>query len=239
MDRRAESAEEKISAIHFAEEANWQPFTPDTFGMTEEGLSFRLMREIFSRLGIRITVELFPQRRLLQVLQSGEKDGATIISKNAERLTYLDFTDPLFAVHGYLYHLAARKPPLEWNDFSDLKGLIIGTTAGHNYGDDFNRAVSRHRLNIIEVNREEQGFQMLSAGRLDAFLCFDITARQYLRDEKYKGIIVHASRSVHDKDYHIAFAKKSGARRLLPKVNAVIREMQEDGSLARLLSTYD
>ncbi len=238
MVNHAEGAEDKVSVIHFAEEANWPPFTPNRFGMTEEGLSFRLMQAVFSRLGIEITVELFPQRRLLEILKQGDKDGAPVISKDAERLKYLTFTDPIFSKRGFVYYLTSRKSPLQWNDVSDLQGLKIGITAGHNYGEEFHRAASRNHLGLVEVNTEEQGFHMLLAGRIDVFLCIDMTARQILRDPKYRGVIVHAPKSYYHKDYHIAFSKKSRAEKLTPKVNEVIRAMKEDGSLPRLLFPY-
>jgi polar amino acid transport system substrate-binding protein len=231
-------AGQEITIVRFAEETNWPPFTPDGLGRADSGLSLQLMQAIFSRLGIGVEVNLLPQKRMLETLKTGARAGATVISKNAERLRYLDYTEPLFAKRGYVYYRADRNPPLLWDDFADLEGLTIGVTDGHNYGDEFNNAVEAYKLTLFRVVEEKQGFDMLLAGRLDGFLCISLTANVLLREPGYGEKIVHAPGSYYDRDYHIAFSKKSPARALIPKVNAVIREMKADGSLALILSPY-
>ncbi len=227
-----------IKTIHFAEEANWPPFTPDKFGMATEGLSLRLMKEIFSRLDIEVDVELLPQKRMLEYLKKGQKDAATVISINKERLEFLDFTEPVFQKRGFVYFLSSRDPPIEWHSYEDLKGLRIGITAGHNYGDEFKEAARRYKLDLYEVPRVRQNFDMLLADRIDVFLCVEMTAGQFLRDSKYKGKIIHSPRSYYSKGYHIGFSKKSKAGVLIPEVNKVIRQMKEDGSLNRIIAEY-
>jgi len=41
-----------IKVLHLTEESNWPPFTPDKSGYVTDGLSYDLMREVFSRLNI-------------------------------------------------------------------------------------------------------------------------------------------------------------------------------------------
>ncbi len=230
--------EVEIKQLHFAEESNWPPFTPNKQGLATEGLSLSLMQEIFSRLGIEVEVELFPQKRMLSLLKKGKKDGATVISKNANRQKFLEYTDPIFIKKGVIYFLAERKPPIEWENFGDLKGLRIGLVSGHNYGDEFNQAVKKYNLSIQHVTRIEQNFDKLIGRRIDAFLCVELTAKQFLHDPKYSGKISQASKSYYSKGYHIGFSKKSNARHLIPRVNKVIREMKKDGSLGKIISQY-
>lgn len=227
-----------VRTVHLVEEANWPPFTPDRFGKAEEGLSLALMEAIFSRLGVAVEIELLPQERMLHVLKSGAKDGATVISENAERSAYLDFSEPLLAKRGYVYYRADRQPPVVWEEFADLKGLRIGVVSGHNYGDEFKAAVTKSGLTVVTVSRERQLFAMLMAGRIDCLLSIDLSAGQYLLDPALRGKIVHAAKRYYDKDYHIAFSKRSEARRLIPLVNEVIRRMRGDGTLDRLLAPY-
>lgn len=227
-----------VQTLHFSEEANWPPFTPNHFGLATEGLSLALMQAIFSRLGVAVEIELLPMERVLYSVKTGQSDGVTVISKNAERLEYLDFSEPLFAKRGYLYCRADRKPPLAWRDYAELQGLRIGIVAGHNYGDEFAAAASRFALKLVSVSQERQLFAMLMADRLDCFLCIDLTANHYLRDPAWAGRIIHAAKSYYDQDYHIGFAKKSAASRLLPSVNVVINQMRKDGAMDRLLSSY-
>ncbi len=230
--------EVEIKRIYFAEEANWPPFTLKKHGLATEGLSLNLMQEIFSRLGIEVEVELLPQKRMIKYLKMGKKDGATVISKNAERLKFLDYTDTIFLKRGLIYFLAEKNPPVDWENYGDLKRLRIGIVAGHNYGDEFNQAIEKYNLNIQPVTRIEQNFDKLLLKRIDVFLCIDLSAKQFLRDPKYTGLIIHAPKSYYSKGYHIGFSKKSKVKVLIPRVNKVIQEMKEDGSLGKIISIY-
>ncbi len=227
-----------IKRIHFVEEAEWPPFTLQKSGIATEGLSLSLMEEIFSRLDIEVEVELLPQKRMLNYLKTGKKDGATIISKNAERLKYLDYTATIFLKRGLIFYLAEKNPPFDWENYGDFKGLRIGIVAGHNYGDEFNQAIDNFNLNIQPVNRIKQNFDKLLAGRIDILLCIELSAKQFLRDPKYKGKISHSQKSYYSKGYHIGFSKKSKAKDLIPRINKVIRKMKNDGSLIEIISQH-
>ncbi len=227
-----------IKKIYFAEEANWPPFTPNKFGTATEGLSLDLMQEIFSRLGIEVEVELYPQKRMLEYLRRGEKDGATIISKNTARLKFLDYTDPIFLKRGLIYFLVDKESPIDWENYGDLKGLQIGTVAGHNYGEKFDHAIEKYNLSVHPVNRIKQNFDKLIARRIDAFFCIELTANQFLRDPEYKGKITHAPKSYYSKGYHIGFSKKSKSKFLITRVNKVIREMKKNGSIKKIISKH-
>ena len=229
----------EIKEIHFAEEANWPPFTPNQYGLTQEGLSYILMKNIFSRLEIDISVDLLPQKRMLLYLKQGRKDGATVISKNIQREEYLDFSEPIFQKKGNIYYLKQRHPSIEWNSYADLKGLKIGVVSGHNLGSEFNQAIKEHSLQIYAVTRSKQNFETLLAQRIDILLSIEPTANYFLQQPMFKDKIGRTSKPYYTKDYHIGFAKKSKAKALLPKVNRIIKQMKEDGSLENILSKYD
>lgn len=238
LQQPVRAEEPEIRVVHFVEEANWPPFTQDRFGRADQGLSLALMQAIFSRLGIEVEIELLPQERMLHTLKSGSRDGATVISENEERMAYLDFSEPLLAKRGYVYYRRDRHQPVAWEDFADLRGLRIGIVAGHNYGDEFEKAVAEHGLTVVAVSREEQLFAMLMAARIDCLLSIDLTANYYLQNPAWQGKVSHAARSYYNRDYHLAFSKKSEARWLLPRVNEVIRQLRSDGTIDRLLASY-
>lgn len=222
--------------LHLAEEADWPPFTPEKYGKVEEGLSYALMDAILSKIQVDFDLELYPMKRVLQMLQEGTKDAVTVISINKERAEFIEFSKPIFQKKGYIYH---RKDTLiDWNTFEDLKGLRIGVVRGHNYGDDFQLAVNKYNLSLVEVSTVEQNFKMLLAHRIDIFLAVELTAIQLLRDPLYKDKIVPTSKAYYTKDYHIGFSKNSKAIYLLPDVNNVIDSMQRDGSLQDIIAPF-
>ncbi len=151
-------AETPIEQLHFVEEANWPPFTFQKFGKAESGLSLDIMQAVFSQLGIAVDISLYPQRRVLLNVQKGYFDGVTMISKSAERARYLAFSDPVIGKLGRRYYREDRLPAIEWNSYADLRGLTIGVTRGHNYGEDFEKARMSGDFEVVEVTRVEQSF---------------------------------------------------------------------------------
>lgn len=224
--------------VHFVEEADWPPFTPEKYGYTTEGLSYALVNEIFSRIDLDVDLELYPQKRMLKTLKEGTKDAATVISINSERSEYIEFSDPIFQKRGLVFYRNDREVPLEWTTYEDFKGLVIGVVRGHNYGDEFNDAVKEYGLKIEEVSTVEQNFKKLIMGRIDLFMAVELTAIQYLRNPEYSEKIIAADKPYYTKDYHIGFSKKSKAIKFLPEVNNVIKKMKKDGSLQDIIAPF-
>jgi len=227
-----------IKKVNFAEEANWPPFTPNKYGPTQEGLSYILMKEIFSRLDIEISLDLFPQKRMLIYVKEGRKDAATVISKNNDRLKYLEFSEPILEKKGFVYYLKQKHPSFHWKTYEDLKGLSIGVVAGHNLGQDFTDAIKKYKLDIYKVNRSQESFEKLLTGKFDVVLSIEPTANHFLEEPKYGDNIARASKKYYSKYYHIGFSKNSQAKMLLPKVNRVINQMKKEGSLQKILDNY-
>ncbi|UVE16754.1 transporter substrate-binding domain-containing protein [Pseudomonas sp. LS44] len=224
--------------LHFAEEANWPPFTQEAHGMASNGLSYELLQLIGKRLQRPTDLELLPQQRLMQKLRHGEKDGVTMISSNAERAGYLAFSEPVLNKRGYLYYNVERPLPLEFSEWRDLQGLLIGIVIGHNYGEEFEKARRELPLQVFEVVSVQQLFQMALLGRLDAFLAIDLTAQELNEQPAYKDHIVHAARPYMQSSYHLGLSRQSPAVRLLPQINQAITELKANGELEQLLKRY-
>ncbi len=232
-------AEDRFDTIYFAEEANWPPYTPDAYGIAKEGLSLELMEAIFSQLDIKVEIELLPQKRMLLYLELGRKDAVTVITKNPERLKYLEYSEVIISKdRGLIYYSIERQKLFKWQTYEDLQDLRIGVTAGHNYGEAFNQAIDKYDLQLVEASRIRQNFDMLLAGRVDLVMAAESSGNEILCDPKYKGKIKHAEKPVREINFHIAFSKKSPAKVLIPQVNTVIQKMHADGSLRAIVDKY-
>ncbi len=228
----------KIELVRFAEEINWPPFTPNVSGKVNHGLSYDLIKEVFSRIDVEVELELFPMKRVLHYLKNGTKDGATVISKNTERLKYLEYSDSIFQKLGLIYYLEDREKPIAWKSYSDLKGLIIGITSGHNYGKNFYDSVKKYNLKIEESYSVETNFKRLIKKRIDVLLCINLTAQSLLAKPEYRGKIIPASKPYYSKNYHIGFSKATKAKDLIPAVNQTIYSMKQDGTLLQIINKH-
>ena len=231
-------AEEKFDTVYFVEEANWPPYTPDSYGIATEGLALELMEAIFSQLDIKVELELLPWERALRYLQTGEKDGASVLTISPERQEYIEYTVETIPENGFIYYYSGEGQHFEWGKFEDLKGLQIGVVAGNNYGPEFNKAAVDLDLNLYEVPGSVNLFDMLLAKRLDIVLCSERNALDILKNAKFHGKISHTPNTYFDEGFHIGFSKKSKAKALIPRVNKVIEKMRADGSLEAIVNKY-
>ena len=223
--------------LRFAEESNWPPFTPAKDGQVSEGLAYAMLTEVARRAGFTATLELYPQKRMEQMVRGGERDGVTVISRNADRESFLVFSEPLFAKQAYFYHRKGFK--FDWNTFADLKGLRIGVVRGHNLGDEFAAAVVKHGLVLDEASNVESNFRKLMAGRIDVLMANHWSAVSLLALKEFRGEIIAADKPYFNKGYHLALSQKSDAALAkLPKINEAIKAMKQDGTLDNLIQKY-
>lgn len=227
ISARAQAAE----TARFVEEVDWPPFTPASPGMTTEGLSYDLISAVFERIKIPVTLELFPMKRVLRLLEKGERDGATVISRNAEREKFISFSEPIFQKRGLIFFNKKKHPNFSWQSYSDLKGLLIGTVLGHNYGDEFLSGVKKLGLLTKEYRRENKAFKLLNAGRLDITLSIEMVGQRMIAQHEYGETIEAAERPYYLKNYHIGISQHSPLHGRLDDINRAIMELKSNGTL--------
>lgn len=71
-----------------------------------------------------------------------------------------------------------KAKPLYFNTIADLPGKRFGVIRGWRYGDDFDKAVKADNITVDEVKSDDQNFQKLAAGWVDAILAIDKKAKQ-------------------------------------------------------------
>ncbi len=220
--------------LRFVEEGNWPPFTTTKEGLATDGFSYEMITEIGRRAGFTSTLTLMPQKRLEYELAQGSFDAVTVISRNAAREAYLDFSEPLFKKLGNVYHRSGTA--FTWKTYADFKDLRIGVTRGHNLGEEFNQAVKQYGLSVDEGGSDEQNFMKLVANRVDIVLANHWTALFLLRQPRFVGLVSVAAKPFLAKDYHMGITKSSATgQKMLPVINRTIRAMKADGSLDAML----
>jgi ABC-type amino acid transport substrate-binding protein len=202
------------------------------------GIPYDLISAVFMPINVPITLELFPMKRVLRLLKRGERDGATVISRNAEREKYITFSEPVFQKRGLIYFNKRKHPNFSWNSYSDLKGLLIGTVLGHNYGDEFLSNAKKMGLLIKQYRREHKIFELLNAGRLDIVLSIELVGRKVIAQQEYGDTIEAAEKPYLLKNYHIGLSQHSSLRHRLGEINQAIIKLKGDGTLDDIVNRH-
>lgn len=153
----------------------------------------------------------------------------------------MDFTQPIFTGRTLLWYSKKKYPKgIGWNSIEDLipyKIVMLQHSAmGQPLIDKQKNGVP---LVIYGVESHVKQFQMiLHPDRYDIAPLTEIVGYHFLRKYGWEEQIASMAKPLSSEDqYYMAFSKKSPARKLIPKINAVIEEMKKSGLIDNLIQS--
>ena len=233
------AAAESVMTISLVEDP-WPPYIEGRTGEPASGGKLvELYRELFQRIeGVEVEYLLMPWKRALVEVELGRQDGIMALFKSPERVEVMDFTAPIFTGRTMLWYAPSRYPePLDWETMDDLKAYNIVVLRGSAMADPLREALDRGvPLSIIEVNSHQQQFELVLRGRADIAPLTEVVGYHLLDQDGLNGAMVPMEKPLSSGDvYYMAFSKKSPARELIPRINAIIDDMQNEGLISRFL----
>jgi polar amino acid transport system substrate-binding protein len=218
-------------------------FPPYVIGKEGEsadgGIAVDIASEIFRRLDIPVRIELYPWSRVLKMLEAGSSDGALLLMWDEERSRYLGYTEKLLESSEYIYFDVQKNPDFTWKNYDDLAGYVIGLVRGFVYGDDFERAIREYGLRIEYAQTSEMNLRKLNAGRIDLVVEDKNVAEWILRSLGDDALsIVRDPLKVSSYTYYMALSREDRLMPMLEDINMIIREMNEAGTIDRIIDTY-
>jgi polar amino acid transport system substrate-binding protein len=232
-------AAQSVATISLVEDP-WPPYIEGEVGEhASGGKLIDLYRELFKRMeGVEVHYLLMPWKRALVEVERGRRDGIMALFKSPERARVMDFTAPIFTGRTMLWYAQSKYPaPINWETMDDLKAYNIVVLRGSAMADPLHEAVDRGvPLSIIEVNSHHQQFEVVLKGRADIAPLTEVVGYHLLDNQGLKGAMVPMKKPLSSGDvYYMAFSKKSPARKLIPRINTIIDDMQKEGLITRFL----
>ena len=190
-----------------------------------------LIKAVFERLNVPVQVQALPWKRVLLDIDRGVA-GVGGIYKNEARLLKYDYSDPLFVERIAVYFNKSK--PIAYKTIEDLYGKRVGVILGWSYGDDFDLARTYDQISVETVNSDEQNFEKLLRGRVDAVLAIVESGERLRKHSKYKDLVM-AKNLLVSNPAHLAFLKKNNQLVLIQRFNKELVEMKKDGSLDKIV----
>lgn len=193
-----------------------------------------ILREALTRAGADMRCENLPWERAQLLVKSGERD-AFLSTHNAERASYtVAGTEPVLRSQMVIF-TAANHPKLaalqQIQTLQDLKPFRVLTYRGDGWA-------KTHLLpNGITVEwSEDPGtvLRKIASGRGDLFVQTDQDTLRQIRQLKLEKQIAMLTTSFGTIEYFLMVSKTSPWLDVLPKFDAAIRAMRDDGTLLRL-----
>ncbi|TNE75004.1 MAG: amino acid ABC transporter substrate-binding protein [Gammaproteobacteria bacterium] len=232
-------AEEERASYRFCEDP-WPPYTDGEVGRhPEKGMAVELFREFSARMEADFELMLLPWKRCLHWVKTGQFDGIMLLTRNEERAQYLLFSDPVHHDVNLVWTRQGRNFQRDFNSFEDLKGLKVGTVAGFNYGEPFNKAVEEYELDIDEGPSILSSLKRLDLNRIDVFLVNRDAGEQALKSEPLlRSRLKYQAGPFEKVPFHIGLSAESPVTREYSQLNDTIADMREDGTLERIFQPH-
>ncbi|MDN3919278.1 substrate-binding periplasmic protein [Roseateles violae] len=218
-----------VNAVH-------PPFVNPSDHPRGEGIDIEIAREALRRGGdYRFELELLPWKRALLMLERGEADLTTTISRNGDRDRYLAWSSAYRLAAGYSFFARpGSRPRLE--GLEGLAGKTIGVLAGYFYPPNI---VEQAGVVLEPARTPAQLAQKLGAGRADLIVISTRVADVELREQEL-------ARQIERQPYqypasspnYMAFSKLRPHAQPLAAMEAGLASMARDGSLRRIEQKY-
>lgn len=226
------AAPRALRFIHFPS----PPYNVGTYGANCTGIAPALCKEIFAALGTPIEYSLYPMDMLRGLLQRDEADGMCILQKTPEREALLAFSEPLFDFNVRLYHTASSPSALAGMSLDLVRNQTVGVLQQYAYADATVRTLTRNANRLVAFPTTEILLRTLAAGGIHCAISSEAMADSTLANEPALQRLIHKSPHLVAKHTaYLAISRNSTAVSLLPRINAIIRQLQQNGTMDALL----
>ena len=212
-------------------------YPPYMYGAEEgaRGLYPRLIKAVFSRMGVEIDVRALPWKR---ALDAGERGEVAIggIYKNKERMAKYDYSEPIFEETLAIY--VRKGDAFPFKALEDLEGKTIGINLGWSYGEAFDEARRKGLFKIQEAKTNQANFQKLVHGRTDCLIVDRRAAFHIIRQRSLQNKVEPLKQPATVNHGYIAFAKSGHRKKLLSGFNRALSDLREDGSYEKIVDAF-
>jgi ABC-type amino acid transport substrate-binding protein len=230
-DLTANSADWKLAEagkLHMATNAAFPPYESTTDNGGYEGIDVEIATAIADKLGLELAVDDMDFSSVITSVASGKSDIAMAgLTVNEERKQNLDFTDSYQnAVQSIIVKDDSEIKTADDLGNANAIGCQEGTTGyiycSDSYGDK-----------AIAYQDGATAVQALVQGKVDAVVIDNEPAKAYVAANQGLKIL---DTPFEDEDYAIGVAK--GNTELLKSVNGALEQLQQDGTVKKIVDKY-
>jgi len=223
---------------------DYKPYIYKDKAGNPQGIFKDLMTEIFRRLNIPLTCKLYAWKRTQVFVHNGLADGMVTVATK-KRLETMVSTQPLVTSGEKIF---ARKdnPRIEQikqiKSIDDLKPFRVVEVTGAGWAEEHFKDLPH----MVWVPKLTSALYMLANGRVDIYVMNEFSGIETIKtmiqtpspfQENFKKIIVcpHTLETI---SYSLLINKDSKWATLVPKINATIDAIKEDGTYDRIMQKY-
>lgn len=196
---------------------------------TAKGIVVDIAKELGKKIGYKIEIKATEWQEAQNKVLSGEADALLQINPSSEREKLYDFSNELLRTD---FSIFKEYGNTDIYTVIDLKDKNVGVESG---GYPYYLLTEYDGINIVTISDWNTGFQMIKSGELDAIVADRWIGKYELAQSKVEGIEV-LEKPIETQYSRIAI--KKGNEELLNLINVGLEELNDDGTMADILSDW-
>lgn len=234
---------QNLQTFKWADDEDYRPFIFRDNDGEIRGIFKELMVEIFRRMKIPLTYDVYAWQRTQRYVKSGLADGmVTVLTK--KRAKIFTATDPLLEAPEVIF--TSRNNPRfseiqAITNITQFKGFKVIDYVGAGWAKEHYKG-----LDVIWAPQYKNVLLMLAGNRADIFLANEYSGYQSIRSlikkepvfaDKLKKLTA-CTHPIGAMSFSLLMRKDSRWVRIIPVFNSVIKEMKADGTYDRIVEKY-
>ena len=212
----------------------WPPYVDKA--LPGNGLAVMIVREAMKRAGYTPKGRLEKWERALQGSELGAYEVVAAIWKTKAREEKLLFSDPY--LRNNIVLIAQSDSKIEYNNYSDLYGLLIGVLKDYAYDEKFN---NDPKILKLEANRLTQNLLAVQNGSIDLAVADKRLALYELKT--YMGnnrqYFRFLAKPLASRELYIAAPKDNpNSKTIIANFNKALASMKKDGTYQKIIDEY-
>ncbi|TAP33691.1 transporter substrate-binding domain-containing protein [Alteromonas sp. KUL42] len=211
-----------------------------------DGLDIALAKAIFAEAGLSIRFEVYPWKRIVHLLESGDVDVALSASDSDQRREFAYFSSEAFRLgHNLLFTRKEHSSLFDPNErLQQLEGMSVrlGVQRGVSYSYEYDTLLSsaEFQRKLVVVDTPARLVELMLIDRVDAFLGSERDLQTEIDKYGAHDQIVPLFYLMSDKEAssHIMFSKASVPTQWVEKVNQAMRSLKASGRYDEIMKSY-
>ncbi|MCX4026239.1 amino acid ABC transporter substrate-binding protein [Endozoicomonas sp. SM1973] len=202
-----------------------------------KGIDGELIKDIASRLGLKIKYSECPFKRCLALMKSGLVDIMTGLLKRSDREVYIQYIEPYYVNKktSKIFYLLKGNGHLI-KKYEDIYRLKVGVKIGVRY---FNKFDEDSKIKKNAVTDVIQNLRMLEAGRIDAIVNTESQGDYLIHKYGFQGKFEKAVfRPTPDVPFYFGISKKSDYMKQFDLIQNTLHQIVKEGNVEVLMKKY-
>ena len=215
----------------------WPPYYYEDAQKQPKGLFVEFLNEIKKRTKMDIQMVNLPTNRMLQGFRDKTIDAETFVNAawRGDDKDISVYTMPIMESADVV--LMPKSKLINGKSVDDFAGKRIGTNLGYYYGEGFSDGFDAKKMIRDDSNGSESLVQKLQLGRVDAIIMDRLEAQYTLKKMGYDPTLF-AVAYTYKQTSALALRLHKSRADLLPKLDAAIKAMKDDGFVNKVIDSY-